>query len=114
MAEPIITIYNHHGEGCEEPPHFEKEPSYFGYFVNRHNEQWVFECTEGAYTLRGGDCGWETTYSTAGELGSLVLNLPERFWLLACLAAVGEAVLGQKLTEQWTAFDKLVASYRKP
>ena len=59
----IFAAHNRHDERCGSPPRLRNtdNPSlYYGYFENRHGEQFVFtfDRTTGTGTISGGDLGW--------------------------------------------------------
>jgi hypothetical protein len=88
----MLTLKNRHEA---DPPEFDTEDPdlrYF-YFENQYREQLVYvwdqEHEQG--TLYHGDADWNGYKVVNGMCPTLVLDHPERFWLLACWLATGGA-----------------------
>ena len=96
-GKPLLSMNNHHVEGCGVPPHVtDKSGQYIGYFENQYGEQAVFVFDRAAQTgtLYMGDAGWEESYKVVkGWVPGLVMNAGERTWLRTCW----EAATGTKL-----------------
>lgn len=93
MSEPLLTIFNSHTPQCGRPPSLNNESPdlYTGYFENRFGEQWMFTFNRRTReaTLRGGDVGWENSFSVRdGRVVELILGQDELVWLSACWKAV--------------------------
>ena len=59
----VFAAHNNHSEQCGLPPRIRNTDSrrlYYGYFENRHGEQFVFtfDRATGTGTVSGGDLGW--------------------------------------------------------
>jgi hypothetical protein len=59
----VFTAHNTHHERCGAPPRLRNTDNpglYYGYFENRHGEQFVFtfDRATGTGTVSGGDLGW--------------------------------------------------------
>jgi hypothetical protein len=59
----IFAAHNRHDERCGSPPRLRSTDNpelYYGYFENRHGEQFVFtfDRATGTGTISGGDLGW--------------------------------------------------------
>jgi len=66
------------------------DPSYIGYFENRHGEQWIFTFDRATREarLRGGDAGWATAHPVCdGRVDGLILAPEEIAWLQVCWSA---------------------------
>jgi hypothetical protein len=91
MSNPFFQMWNKHAESCGEPPPVSNEASknYYGYFENKHGEQWIFVYDRQKKTgeLRGGDIGWGTTVAVIEGKAEMNLNRDEAAWLEACWAA---------------------------
>ena len=64
----VFAAHNNHDPRCGRPPRLRDtdDPSfYYGYFENRHGEQFVFtfDRTTRAGTVWGGDLGWDNRKS---------------------------------------------------
>ncbi len=60
----VFAAQNNHDPRCGPPPRLRNTADprlYYGYFENRHGEQFVFtfDRATGAGTVRGGDLGWD-------------------------------------------------------
>ena len=91
MSGPFFMMRNKHTPTGSEALTIanEVEGKYFGYFENRHGEQWVFVYDRVAQTdaLRGGDVGWDTVIPVREGQTSIVLGPAEAKWLRACWKA---------------------------
>ena len=108
MSDDVfLTVKNVHSENCGQPPTFESGQGYLSYFENEHGEQWVFalDRESGVFFLCGGDLGWESRQIGEDGLRNLVLNLPERLWVLACLQACRLSEVAETVMEAWQEFD---------
>lgn len=91
MSTPFLQIWNRHTKGCGEPPAISNEASknYYGYFENKHGEQWTFiydrETKLGE--LRGGDVDWTKPLIVRDGRVQMTLNQEEVAWLQACWRA---------------------------
>lgn len=104
----FLTIKNHHVESCGLPPVLAGgEGYYLSYFENEHTEQWVFvkDFASGVFYVAGGDIGWDNRLVGAEAVGGIVLNWPERFWVLACLHANKLSDEADRVMQAWSAFD---------
>ena len=59
----VFAAHNNHDERCGRPPRLRNTDNlalYYGYFENRHGEQFVFTFDRGTGTgtVSGGDLGW--------------------------------------------------------
>ena len=95
MSNLVIQVNNGHIASCGLPPAVIVEVGsalYYGYFMNEHGEQWVFEYNRETRVavLRGGDLGWDrvVTLKGPGDFGDVALCSSERAWLNACWGAV--------------------------
>ncbi len=106
--EAFLRVYNAHSESCGTPPTFESGDGYLSYFENEHGEQWVFamDRESGVFFLCGGDIGWESRQVGDDGLKSLVLSLPERMCVLACLQACQLIEVAERVVEAWQEFDE--------
>jgi len=91
----LLSLGNHHAEGCGVPPHVTEKPGqYVGYFENEHGEQaiFVYDRPTRQGTLYMGDYDWETPLEVVtGGVPGLVISEGERVWLRTCWeAATGE------------------------
>ena len=80
----VLTVPNHHVEGCGKPPGIVARGNYTAYFENQFGEQLVFtydrQKKEGK--LWHGDCGWDTPIDVYnGSAIDVVLGKEERDWL---------------------------------
>jgi len=59
MNRPFFMMSNVHAMSCGDPPTFSNDiaDDYYGYFENRHGEQWVFTYSRSKKKaeIRGGD-----------------------------------------------------------
>jgi hypothetical protein len=105
-GERLLEIDNVHAADCGSPPHLDATDKYVGYFENPYGEQWVFigNRKSGKAIIRGGDVGWETEHkiSVTNPCPAMILNEPERLWIITCVMAMSD-----------TPFDKVLASYNK-
>jgi hypothetical protein len=98
----VFSAVNFHADGCGMPPDVHDDgsgPMYYGYYVNRHGEQWVVAIDPAAQTgvLRGGDLGWNRAIQISeGQIDrDLLLSPEEHQWLDACWqAACHESLKG--------------------
>ncbi len=106
--EAFLRVYNAHSESCGIPPTFESRDGYLSYFENEYGEQWVFamDRESGVFFLCGGDIDWASRQVGEDGLKSLVLNLPERMWVLACLQACNLKDVAARVMEAWQGFDE--------
>ena len=105
-SKPILSIYNRHSE--PGPREFDTSTGFWSYFMNEYGEQWVFamDRDSGVFFLCSGDIGWESRQVGEDGLKDLVLNLPERMWVLACLHACKLIEVAERVVEAWQEFDE--------
>jgi hypothetical protein len=105
-SERLLEIDNVHSADCGSPPSLDATDRYVGYFENPYGEQWVFigDPKTGKAIIRGGDVGWDTEYkvSLKSPCPNVILNEPERTWIITCFMAMSFA-----------SFDTVVANYSK-
>jgi hypothetical protein len=122
METDSFSVANHHVPSCGKMPLWaihRPENSYFGYFENRHGEQWMFLATKDQMRLAGGDTGWDQLYEETapdwkalsnatvqpgavvllGKIKSdvfkeIIFDLPEAIWLSACVRSAAECFGG--------------------
>jgi len=109
MNEFMVQINNRHVESCGTPPVISTN-QYISYFENQYQEQWFFTYLEGEWAIYGGDIGWENRITTDAGLTALVLNMPERYWVIACLTANREQEMADVVMRSWVAFDRKISS----
>lgn len=107
-TDAFLRVYNVHDESCGIPPPFESGNGYLSYFENEYGEQWVFamDRKSDVFFLCGGDIDWKSRQVGEDGLKDLVLNLPERLWVLACLQACHLSEVAERVAENWQTFDK--------
>jgi hypothetical protein len=102
----LLEIDNFHVADCGPPPCLDATDKYIGYFENPHGEQWVFigDSETGNAVIRGGDVGWvaEHNISLKNPCPNMILNEPEKLWLVTCLMAMSQL-----------SFEEVVAKYNK-
>ena len=105
-GQRLLEIDNVHTADCGLAPSLDATDKYVGYFENPYGEQWVFigDCGTGTAKLFGGDVGWETARDVSLErpCPDLILNEPERLWLLTCFMAMSD-----------TSLKEIVAAYNE-
>lgn len=80
----VLTVPNHHAEGCGEPPGLIAKDHYTAYFENQFGEQLIFtyDRAKKEGKLWHGDCGWDAPIEVfAGDAVETVLSNEERAWL---------------------------------
>jgi hypothetical protein len=92
----LLEIDNAHVAECGAPPLLDATDKYLGYFENCYGEQWVFigDRNTGEAVIRGGDAGWETEFMVSRNRpcpAGLVLNDPEKHWIITCFMAMSGA-----------------------
>ena len=91
MTHPFFVIWNKHSASCGEAPAITNQSGnrYYGYFQNRHGEQWVFVYDPERKTgeLRGGDIGWDNVVTVRNGQADVMLGKAEKAWLEACWKA---------------------------
>jgi len=92
MSNPFLQIWNKHAKTAGEPPEITNETNtnYFGYFQNKHRDQWIFVYDRGEKTgeLRGGDIGWSKSRVVQdGKVREQDLDDDEAAWLMAAWKA---------------------------
>ena len=102
----LLEIDNLHVPDSGLAPSIDATDKYIGYFENPYGEQWVFvgDRKAGKAVIRGGDVGWESEHeiSVDSPCPDMILNEPEKHWIVACFMAMS----GLSLTE-------IVAKYNK-
>ncbi len=109
-GEEFLTVKNAHAESCDDPPNFRSGDGYLSYFESEHRDQWVFtmDWGSGVFFVSGGDIGWRDSQIGAEGLKDMVLNMPERMWVLACLHACKLPQVAEIVVEEWQAFDERI------
>ena len=107
-GEEFLTVKNAHTDKCGLPSTFESGQGYLSYFENEHGKQWVFAMDRGSgmFFLCDGGLGWESRQIGEDGLSDLVLNLPERLWVLACLQACQLTEVVERVMEARQRFDE--------
>jgi hypothetical protein len=95
-GDRLLEIDNTHVADCGPPPSFDAADKYLGYFESYDGDQWVFigDRKTGEAVVRGGDAGWQTEFKVALKRpypADLVLNEPEKRWIITCFAAMCDA-----------------------
>ena len=62
----------------------------------------------GVFFVSGGDIGWQDRRIGAEGLKDLVLDMPERMWVLACLHACKLVDVAERVVEAWQGFDERI------
>ena len=62
----------------------------------------------GVFFVSGGDIGWQDRQIGEEGLKNLVLDMPERMWVLACLHACRLPEVAERVVEAWQEFDERV------
>jgi hypothetical protein len=79
----VLTVPNHHIEGCGEPPNLLAEGCYSAYYENTDGEQMVFQFDYQSKkgTLWCGDWSWEKLVPVLGGKVLMNLGISELTWL---------------------------------
>lgn len=89
-------------------------PIPLGYFENPDGEQWVFigDPETGEAVIRGGDVGWEAEHkvSLTNPCPDMILNEPEKLWIIACFMGMFHASFDEVLANYNRAAERLVAA----
>ncbi len=112
----FLTVKNRHIESCGLPPVVAGGAGYYlSYFENEFGEQWVFvkDFESGVFYVAGGDIGWDTRLIGAEAVGGIVLNWPERLWVLACLYATKLSEEADQVMAAWNAFDDRIRGHMR-
>ena len=109
-GEEFLTVKNAHAESCDHPPTFRSGDGYLSYFESEHRDQWAFtmDWESGVFFISGGDIGWQDRRIGEEGLKNLVLDMPERMWVLACLHACRLPEVAERVVEAWQEFDERV------
>jgi len=90
---PLLQIDNVHTAECGAPPAVDAKGKFVSYFENGFGEQWVLvgDKVSGKAVLYAGDCHWEKFMEVSVDqpYPRVALQQPEKMWLVACLAAIG-------------------------
>ena len=115
MKAPFLSVTNHHHESCGVPPIFQSGNGYLSYFEGIHRDQWVFamDWETKVFFVCGGDCDWGNKFIGEDGLKSLVLDMAEQFWAIACLQACGLADVAARVLDAWAKFQSEVLQYSK-
>jgi hypothetical protein len=90
---PLLQIDNLHTPECGVPPAINAAGKFVSYFENRFGEQWVLvgDNASGKAVVYAGDCHWGKPMEVSVDqpYPRATLQEPEKMWLIACLAAMG-------------------------
>jgi hypothetical protein len=90
---PLLQIDNLHTPECGAPPSVGAAEKFVSYFENRFGEQWVLvgDRASGKAVVYAGDCHWQKPMEVSVDhpYPRAALQEPEKMWLVACLAAMG-------------------------
>ncbi|MDZ7615438.1 MAG: hypothetical protein U1E05_00450 [Patescibacteria group bacterium] len=113
----LLEIDNVHTADCGLAPSLDTTDKYVGYFENLYGEQWVFvgDRDTGNAKLFGGDVGWETAHdvSLTRPCPDLILNEPERLWLLTCFMAMSDTSLSEIVATYNEAARRMGAEFER-
>ena len=89
----VLQIDNLHTPECGAPPTVDGTGRFVSYFENGFGEQWVLvgDKASGKAVIYAGDCHWGKPMEVSVDQPHprATLQEPEKMWLVACLAAMG-------------------------
>jgi hypothetical protein len=90
---PLLQIDNLHTPECGGPPTLDATGKFVSYFENGFGEQWVLvgDKASGKAVIYAGDCHWGKSMEVSIDqpYPRATLQEPEKMWLVASLAAMG-------------------------
>ncbi|HZR20526.1 MAG TPA: hypothetical protein VFE51_24805 [Verrucomicrobiae bacterium] len=89
----LLQIDNLHTAECGTPPKVDATGKFVSYFENGFGEQWVLvgDKASGKAVVYAGDCHFAKPMEVSVDhpYPRAALQEPEKMWLVACLAAMG-------------------------